>query len=332
MNNLRQTRVNYTSEEMDRVLKQALYHQLKDKIFATESSHVKLDFTLQLEVEDRSMKSFSLCESCFVKINEHKSKFKLLVLYCYLYHSNCVHIYVALRTFREWKSEMKKSILVNGLAAESRAAFKSFCIEKKVKLRYNNVEEASAILKPLGIDEYQQLQFACVPDNPASLEAFLWMHSFFGLVGDSAPNRENKVQLPGIYTQDSIHHIYQHHVATLYTSNEHQPLERRAFETLWSNVFPNVSITKYCQVSGKCFSCHSLYERQEVFRCAEDLESIKKLSVIHKILIEMQRAAYMNNRQKAETMPDLYMSLIVDGMAQDHCKLPFYASKSINKQ
>jgi hypothetical protein len=222
---------------------------------------------------------------------------------------------------------MKKSILVNGMAAETKTAFKNFCSQKNVKLRYKNVEEARAVLKPLGIEDYMQYQFACVPDNPASLEAFLWMHKFFELVGDCAPNRENKVQLPGIYTKDSIFHIYHHHVETLFTSNEHEPLGLRAFEKLWNNVFPNVTITKYCQVSGKCFSCHSLYERQEVFRCAEDLESIKTLSVIHKILIEMQRAAYMSNRQKAETMPDLYMSLIIDGMSQDHCKLPFYASK-----
>jgi hypothetical protein len=329
MNIFRHARLNYTSEEMDRVLKQALYHQMKDKVFETKSDHVALDFTMQFEVEDGSMQSFSLCESCFVIFNEHKSKNKILVLYCCLYVSKYVHIYIALRTFRQWKGEMKKSIIVNGMAAEARIAFAKVCTKNKVKLKYNNVEEAAAALIPLGIEDYQQHQFACVPDNPASLEAFLWMHNFFGLVGDSAPNRENKVQLPGIYTQASIHHIYQHHVEALYTSNEHEPLKIRAFETLWANVFPNVSITKYCQVSGKCFSCHSLYERQEVFRCANDLESIKTLSVIHKILIEMQRAAYMSNRQKAETNPDLYMSLIVDGMAQDHCKLPFYASKSL---
>jgi hypothetical protein len=222
---------------------------------------------------------------------------------------------------------MKNSILVNGMVAEARNSFNNLCHQKNVQSRYNNVGEASAALEKIGIYDYHQCQLACVPDTPESLEAFLWMHSFFGLVGDSAPNRKNKVQLPGIYTKASIHHIYHHHVSTLYTSNEHEPLELRAFEMLWKNVYPNVSITKYCQVSGKCFSCHSLYERQEVFRCAEDLESIKKLSVIHKILIEMQRSAYMSNRQRAETNPDLYMSLIVDGMSQDHCKLPFYASK-----
>ena len=33
----------------------------------------------------------------------------------------------------------------------------------------------------------------------------------------------------------------------------------------------------------------------------------------------------MRNRQKAQERPDLYMSLIIDGMAQDHCQLPYYA-------
>jgi hypothetical protein len=213
------------------------------------------------------------------------------------------------------------------MIAETRVNLNNFCSQKNVQSKYDNVGEACAALKPLGVTNYYEYQLACLPETPALLEAFLWMHSFFGLVGDSAPNRENKVQLPGIYTKASIHCIYHHHISTLYTSNEHEPLELRSFEILWKNIFPNVSITKYCQVSGKCFSCHSLYERQEVFTCAQDLESIKKLSVIHKILIEMQRSAYMSNRQRAETMPDLYMSLIIDGMAQDHCKLPYYASK-----
>jgi hypothetical protein len=137
-----------------------------------------------------------------------------------------------------------------------------------------------------------------------------------------------KIQIPGIYTKESIHKIYRHHVTTIYTGNEHEPLEIRAFQTLWQNVFPNVSISQHCHVDGKCFGCHAIYQRQEVFTCEEDLKKIRQLSIIHKILIEMQRGAYISNRNLAQEFKDLYMSVIIDGMSQNHCVLPYFAGKN----
>jgi hypothetical protein len=74
MDSLREKRKNYSSEEKDRILRQALYHQLKSKTFETEQKHIPLDFIVQLEAEDQSIRSFTLCESCFVHFNQHKSK------------------------------------------------------------------------------------------------------------------------------------------------------------------------------------------------------------------------------------------------------------------
>ena len=213
------------------------------------------------------------------------------------------------------------------MAAEASSSFTMKCTEKGASAKYKTIGEARTALEPLGFQEEVFFQWACVPDNPAAREAYLWIYNFISLVGENTPNRKDKIQLPGIYTKESIHKIYQHHVITLYAGNEHDPLELRAFETLWLNIFPNVTISQYCQVSGKCYSCHALYERQEIFTCETDLQSIRKLATIHKILIEMQRGAYMGNRQKAQERLDLYMSLIIDGMAQDHCILPYYAGK-----
>ena len=232
---------------------------------------------------------------------------------------------LALRTWKTWKHDMKKHILVSGFAAEAAVVFSKHLKDRGLKSRYTNVAEAREALEPIGISEYQHWQLACLPDSPQARDAYLWMDHFFSLVGDIAPNRENKVQLPGLYTQASIHSIFEHHMLTLYSANEHKPLDIRGFETLWKNVFPNVTISRYCQVSGKCFSCHALYERQEIFSCEADLEAIKKLSSVHKIMIEMQRGAYIGNRQLAQEYPYIYMSLIIDGMAQDHCVLPYYA-------
>jgi hypothetical protein len=61
---------------MDRLLRQSLYQELKKETFESESSHVKLTFTMSFEIEDQSTQSFTLCETCFVIFNQHKSKNK----------------------------------------------------------------------------------------------------------------------------------------------------------------------------------------------------------------------------------------------------------------
>ena len=56
------------------------------------------------------------------------------------------------------------------------------------------------------------LELACIPDSPGSMQAYLWLKNFFSLLGDYAPDRDNKIELPGIYTKDSIYTIYHKHV------------------------------------------------------------------------------------------------------------------------
>lgn len=232
------------------------------------------------------------------------------------------------RTWKHWKASLKNNIIITGTVAEAHVAFSKHCIKLgATTAKYPNIAAARKALQPLGFHDEEYFQWACVPDNPASREAYLWLFKFFTLIGENTPNRKDKIQLPGIYTKESIHKIYHHHVTTIYSGNEHEPLERRAFESLWLNIFPNVTISRYCQVSGKCFSCHALYLRQEIFSCEADLITIRKLATIHKILIEMQRGAYMENRQQSQERPDLAMSCIIDGMAQDHCILPSLAGE-----
>ena len=70
----------------------------------------------------------------------------------------------------------------------------------------------------------------------------MWLREFFRLTADYAPNRDEKIQLPGIYihfifkviliiyiysgiyTKEAIHLIYKTHLIALFSSNEHEPL------------------------------------------------------------------------------------------------------------
>lgn len=261
--------------------------------------------------------------------------------------------FAGIRSFRQWKCEIKKNILINGRMTVVAEA------EKKGKLKdimqvglYRNIKDARKRLKQTMPDlNEHHLKLACIPNTEASLKAFNWFEEFLTLHGDYAPNRFDKVELPGtiylyihcicinlkylfyllclgIYTKESIWGIYARHMNTLYTGPEDQKhLERTQFEEMWNNVFPNVTITKFTQVSGKCYTCHAIFDRQANFTCREELLDIKDLASIHKILIGMQRGQYIHNRQLAQEYPELYMSLILDGMSQDHCQLPYCANQ-----
>jgi hypothetical protein len=79
MQKQRHSRKNHTSKEMDNLLRQSLYQELKNKKFDNEHAQVKLLFTVQFEIEDQSIQSFTLCENCFVLFNQHKSKNELIL-------------------------------------------------------------------------------------------------------------------------------------------------------------------------------------------------------------------------------------------------------------
>ena len=97
-----------------------------------------------------------------------------------------------------------------------------------------------------------------------------------------------------------------------------------SFLTLWQNVFPNVTISNYCQVSGKCFTCAAIIEREEFFKSEEELTMTRELTHLHKILIQMQRESYQNVRKLAMDHPDMYMSLIIDGKVSNLANVLIY--------
>lgn len=133
------------------------------------------------------------------------------------------------------------------------------------------------------------------------------------MTGDVAPNRDNKVQLPGFYTKSDIYDVFKRFVTLVYCADEHEVASKTLFKNIWKTVFPRVTITRFCQVTGKCDPCYWIFERQEQLHSAKDIQELRQFSVVHKVMIEQERAAYMNKRQMAQLHPTLYMSLIIDG-------------------
>lgn len=128
---------------------------------------------------------------------------------------------------------------------------------------FKNYDEAEKDFTENGIHlSDEQIRLSCVPNSSTARIAFMWLYNFINMVGDVAPNRHQLVHLPAIYTKKSIYHMYRAQVMALYSIEESDVYSMSSFMEMWTNIFPKVKITQYCQVCGKCFTCHWIYERQ----------------------------------------------------------------------
>jgi hypothetical protein len=283
------------------LMRTRLLSYLQQNNIVTTKQRVTLYFKEFIIVNGDNV-AIDICESCYVLLHDH----------------------VCRKTYDNWKKEFKNRLAFDHF--QTRLLDDPKQIYDIKTQRYKTIYEARESLGHLNLSD-TMLQLSCIPNSESCRQAFYWLQRFFALVGDCAPNRENLVQLPGIYTKTSIYNIFKHHVETLLSGDEHTIISISQFLQIWKNVFPNVKLTRFCQVTGKCNTCHLLYERQEYFRSERDLEAIRYFANIHKILIEMERGIYIYKREQAQKFPHLYMSLIIDGMSQDHCILPYCANK-----
>ena len=220
----------------------------------SSNERVSLVFTEVFE-DGATVVTAKLCEQCWVDFMNFK----------------------ALRQFHNDKKTAKRKQFEDGTMTELRERMRQKISKDVCKegILHNDdgtmmtIYQARKAMKgTLNLTE-EQLQLLCVGSSPLSREAYYFMKSFFPLVCDKAPNRENLCQIPGIYTKDSIYQVFVKH-AKFDTAREAEPMSQQSFEKLWLRVFPRVKISKYCQVGGKCKQCHCLYERLSYFKSAAD--------------------------------------------------------------
>jgi hypothetical protein len=173
-----------------------------------------------------------------------------------------------------------------------------------------------------GIDlSVEQLAAMQIPNTPAALETYSWMHFYFELVGDAAPNSNNEIHLE----PTTILEIYKEYVfhTEAYKMDKNEIYDIRNFGTMWEKCFPNVKIREFKNVGGKCGTCAHL---SDVRRKCNDLKRKQEITYLH----AMHRSAYMGERltynerrQEARQFTKNCLSMISDGMQQAHCILPY---------
>ena len=152
------------------------------------------------------------------------------------------------------------------------------------------------------LDE-DDLRYMCIPNTQKSRECFLFLDRFFNLNCDRPPNNyDGTCELPAsTYQKSEIYKVYlfdckRHH------GEDFEPVSLSTFESMWLNLFPNVSIVKYVAVSGKCSICAELYAMQESCRSSDDYENIKFFMDCHRSAVTKQRLAYYQRRILAQVM------------------------------
>ena len=110
-----------------------------------------------------------------------------------------------------------------------------------------------------------------------------------------------------------------------YLNSGHISLE--SFRHLWIHCFPYVKIREFKAVSGKCETCMKLSKLRRTFHDDKRREYITMMHALHRSAYMSERMTYSFRRDRAIAEPSKYLSLISDGMAQNHCQLPYLGNQ-----
>lgn len=313
-NRIEAEQASLNAAELRATMRNRIEHEFRGKDL--QPKKVPLSFKESFAVKDRDSGTsktitIDLCDNCF----------------CALVFNKGPRTYVSLKADvktmmqKDWVSE-RVGFVVTGSIREK--------LTRVDGAEFDNLLEAQAFYKKNGNPmkfTREDMQLMCLPRTAGFRQCFRWLRSFFDKNVEYAPNDPELHQLPAIYTRTSLYRIFVRHVIETETADEHDVISEKSFMDVWRRCFPHVKITKFVAVCGKCNTCHWIYEREETFRGEKDLRAIKQFRTVHKTMIEMERNVYYEKRQLAKKHPSIYMSLIIDAIAQSHCQLPHKANK-----
>jgi hypothetical protein len=99
------------------------------------------------------------------------------------------------------------------------------------------------------------------------------------------------------------------------------------FTNVSATEFPRVKIRVYKGVGGKCFTCFLVHQKQLEFSDPIRISLCSKLAALHRSGYMGERMGYYANQALSMQFPGDFMSLIFDGMDQNHCRIPWCGNK-----
>lgn len=166
------------------------------------------------------------------------------------------------------------------------------------------------------------LNSAILKRTPANMMARSWMANFFDTVGDKVPNRD-EIHLEKM----DIKSIWAAMLTELDVLGwDGGKVSYGSFLRLWKSQFPHVKVRKYKAVTGKCQHCAILTELRTSSKKATVRRRVTSLHALHRYTYMNERKVYYDKINAAISSPHSSMSIIIDGMAQQHSELPYLAN------
>ena len=108
-----------------------------------------------------------------------------------------------------------------------------------------------------------QIAMLRIPNSPAVLTCYAWLHNYFNLVGDNIPNSAGEIHLEPIEIKevwkeykDDMEYVHESVISCI------------EFGCLWSNCYPHVKIREYKAVTGSIvFSDFGLHQLLTINTC-----------------------------------------------------------------
>jgi hypothetical protein len=166
----------------------------------------------------------------------------------------------------------------------------------------------------------RQIAAMHIPNTPASLACFAWMHDHFDMVADASPNCRYLEMEP--ITLGEVHDEY---ITDMHHFKE-TILSLSSFCLMWKRCFQHVKIREFKHVSGKCQTCAVLSLARKTHKDRMSREHLKMLHLAHRSAYMNERISYYFKRQRAMSQPRNYLSIITDGMQQRHNVLPWWGN------
>jgi hypothetical protein len=158
------------------------------------------------------------------------------------------------------------------------------------------------------------------------LYSYGWLNFYFKCVGDEEPNSD-EIHLDNVRIKD-VYLEYKEEMEYLNSDS----VSKTCFEefdpatvlaTLWRTCFPHIKIRECKAATGKCSTCARLSKVRKESKCKKTREYVTYLFSLHRMLLMGERVAYNERITEAKVNPSRFLSLVSDGMAQNHCVLPW---------
>jgi len=169
---------------------------------------------------------------------------------------------------------------------------------------------------------------ALTPWNEVEQFASVWLERYVKFYSDSDPTSFHKA----VFEMEKGL-LYEKYVQFCQTASSEQNLTKRPFVTkqifsnIWLSLFPYVHLKRKCHIVGKCTSCYIVQDARDKTTDHRELEALKQIHALHRATFMGERNVYQETIIHACIFIKSVLSIIVDGMDNNNCLMPYLGSQ-----